>query len=331
MFKNATFKLTVSYLVVVMVISLVFSGVVYRVGSDNLLYGLTRETSELSTAFPIFSGTRFAAPNPLDLKAAKQHLFDELVLTNLFVLVAAGFISYILARETLKPIEDAHEQQKRFTADVSHELRTPLTALKMESEVALMDESMDPKELRKVISSNIEEAAKLDNLINSLLRLARLEAGELQKQFARVVLPDIVNEAVAHVGQQAEAKNIKIKYKPKPLYINGDKDSLVQMLVIFLDNAIKYSPAKSKIELTSSQENNQVILEVKDSGNGIAPEDLTHVFERFYRADAARKGNSGFGLGLSIAKLIADVHSADITIKSRLNHGTKVIVSFESP
>ena len=330
MFKNATFKLTASYLLVVMIISLVFSAVVYRVGSDNLLYGLTRETTELSSAFPIFSGTKFAAPNPADLNAAKRHLIDELILTNLFVLVGAGFISYILARETLKPIEDAHEQQKRFTADVSHELRTPLTALKMESEVALMDESLNPKELKKVITSNIEEASKLDNLINSLLRLTRLEAGELQKQFVVIKLNDLVNEAIAHINQQAEAKKILIKYTKSSLIIKGDKDSLVQMLVIFLDNAIKYSPKSSIITIKAAKENNQVILNIKDNGSGIDAKDLSHVFERFYRADSARKGSSGFGLGLSIAKLIADVHDADITIHSQLNRGTNVEVRFQT-
>ena len=330
MFKNATFKLTASYLLVVMFISLVFSVVVYRVGSDNLVYGLTRETTELSTAFPIFSGTRFAAPNPVDLRNARRHLLNELILTNLFVLVGAGFISYLLARETLKPIEDAHEQQKRFTADVSHELRTPLTALKMESEVALMDNELNAQELRKVISSNIEEAAKLDNLINNLLRLTRLEAGELQKQFLPVSLKELAEEAIAHVSQQAEAKHIVLKYTSASSLqtIKGDKDSLVQMLAIFLDNAIKYSPKDSKVTIKSSSDNNLIKLEIKDSGCGIAPQDLAHVFDRFYRADNARKGSSGFGLGLSIAKLIADVHNADITIHSRINHGTKVEVSF---
>ncbi len=290
--------------------------------------GLIRETKELSTEFPVFNGTQFAQPNPADLSAGQRHLLDELILTNLIVLVGAGFISYILARETLKPIEAAHEQQKRFTADVSHELRTPLTSLKMESEVALMDDSLNKEQLRKVITSNIEEAAKLDSLINSLLRLTRLEAGELQQQFSTQDLKAVANEAIDLVAAQAKTRNIKLEISKRSLNINGDHDSLVQMVVIFLDNAIKYSPRNSHIAIQITKQGDQKRLTIEDQGNGIAPKDLEHIFDRFYRADTARGGSSGFGLGLSIAKLIADIHKANITITSRVKHGTLVSVDF---
>ena len=102
------------------------------------------------------------------------------------------------------------------------------------------------------------------------------------------------------------------------------------MMVIFLDNAIKYSPDGSKVSIEAKKYDNHVKLNIKDSGSGIDPKDLSHIFERFYRSDTARKGNAGFGLGLSIAKLIADVHDANITISSRLNQGTRVEVSFDS-
>ncbi len=328
MFKNATFKLTVSYLIVVMVISIIFSGVVYRVGSNNLANGLIRESKELSTEFPVFNGTQFAQPNPADLSAGQRHLLDELILTNLVVLVGAGFISYILARETLKPIEAAHEQQKRFTADVSHELRTPLTSLKMESEVALMDDSLSKQQLRKVITSNIEEAGKLDTLINSLLRLTRLEAGELQQQFNDQDLKTMINEAIDLVTPQAKSRNIKLDLGKRSLNVKGDHDSLVQMLVIFLDNAIKYSPKNSTVNIQITKSGDSAKLIIEDHGNGIAANDLEHIFDRFYRADAARSGSNGFGLGLSIAKLIADIHRANITISSQPKHGTKVTVDF---
>lgn len=327
MFKNATFKLTASYLCVVMIISLVFSVVVYRVGSDNLQFGLNRETRELSTAFPIFNGTSFAQPNPADLSAGQQHLLDGIILTNLVVLIGAGFISYILARETLKPIEEAHEQQKRFTADVSHELRTPLTALKMESEVALMDSKLNAKQLRQVISSNIEEAGKLDTLINSLLKLTRLEAGEIQQQFTSQNLNNIIGEAIEQVNAQALSREISIKTVGKDTLVNGDHDSLTQLFIIFLDNAIKYSQNGTIIEVSTVRGDEPKAI-IEDHGNGIAADDLEHIFDRFYRADSARTGSSGFGLGLSIAKHIADIHNADITISSKLEKGTKVTVTF---
>ena len=329
MFKNATFKLTVSYIFVVMLICLAFSLVVYRVGSNNLAYGLRSESQDLSSVFPIFNGTQFAAPNNKALVSGKDHLFDELVLTNIFVLVGAGFICYILAKETLKPIEEAHEQQKRFTADVSHELRTPLTALKMESEVALMDDHISKSDLKKVINSNIEEATKLESLINSLMRLTRIEAEELQKQFKIVNLQDLSNEAYDHMKHIAENKKIQIIIKVDPITFKGDHDSLVQMLVIFIDNALKYSPKGTAVLIESQLVNNQPSIRIIDHGPGIEKKDLDHIFDRFFRADSARSGSSGFGLGLSIAKLIGDVHHADITISSKVNYGTTACITFE--
>ena len=332
MFKSATFKLTLSYLGVLMVISLLFSTVVYRVGSNNLVFGLSRESQELSIAFPIFNGTPYAQPDPRSLIAGKTHLLDQLILTNLVVLVAGGLISYVLARESLKPIEETHEQQKRFVADVSHELRTPLTALRMESEVALMDDQATPKELKRVINSNIEEAAKLENLINNLMKLSLLEAGEVQRQFTQLDLRQLAKEAIDQLKPQATAKNIKIKLehaKNSNVFIKGDRDSLVQLIVIFLDNAVKYSPKQTPITLSIEKSSNNVTsLSIKDKGIGIKPEHLEHIFDRFYRADASRSNDGGFGLGLSIAKLITDIHKANIIITSTPKQGTLVKVDF---
>ncbi len=331
MFKSATFKLTLSYLGVLLIISLLFSSVVYRVGSDNLSFVLGRESRELSTAFPIFSGTRFGQPDIVSLDAGKTHLLDELILTNLIVLVGGGIISYVLARETLKPIEETHEQQVRFVADVSHELRTPLTALRMESEVALMDKKLEASELRRVINSNIEEATKLESLINNLMKLSLLEAKDLQAQFKIVSLNKLTNEAVMLVKAQADAKKITLKInKPgtSELKIKGDSDNIVQMIVIFLDNAIKYSPNKTRINLNLANANGLNSISIIDQGSGISEDNLDHIFDRFYRGDASRSGDGGFGLGLSIAKLIADIHKANIIITSAPNKGTTVRVDW---
>ena len=331
MFKSATFKLTLSYLGVLMVISLLFSTVVFRVSTNNLVFGLNRETQELSTAFPIFNGTQYVQPDPISLNAGRERLLNQIVLINLVVLVAGGLISYILARETLKPIEETHEQQKRFVADVSHELRTPLTALKMESEVALMDEQVSNKELKRVINSNIEEASKIEILINNLMKLSLLEAGEVQRQFTLLDLSQIAKEAVDQLKQQALTKKIKLKLnKPaESVDIKGDRDSLIQLFVIFLDNAIKYSPQQTIISIDIEKTGNKTAnISFIDQGIGIKSEHLEHIFDRFYRADTARSGAGGYGLGLSIAKLITDIHKANITITSTINHGTSVSVDF---
>src|SRR6476469_5288900 len=175
MFRSATFKLTAWSLSLVMAVSLIFSGVVYRVGSNELAHSLSRQNQRIYRDYTIFNGTPILNDEK-DLQNGEHRLLGKLLFLNLLVLAGAGLASYDLARRTLEPIEEAHARQKRFTADVSHELRTPITALKMGSEVALMDQSASKKALRDALTSNIEEANKLDTLINNLLRLSRLDA-----------------------------------------------------------------------------------------------------------------------------------------------------------
>lgn len=329
MFRSATFKLTLYYLAIVVVISLIFSAVVYRVGTDDLAFGLHHQTQRITQDFPVFDDSPYLRSES-DLATGNHRLLGRLVAFNVVVIIVAGFASYALARRTLIPIEEAHEQQKRFTADVSHELRTPLTALKMEAEVALLDPSATKTSLRKVLASNLEETAKLDNLINNLLRLSRLEAGELQQNFKLIKVPLLLTEAVRQVQTIAEARQISLVVDDAPpLTVSGDSDSLVQVLVILLDNAIKYSPRGSTIRLGATTENGRVLLSVADKGVGIERQALDHVFDRFYRADPSRNQNQqpGSGLGLSIAKLIADLHNASITLSSRPQHGTTATLS----
>jgi len=317
------------YLAIAMAISLLFSVALYHVTTQELSRGLDSESQSLQTQFPVFDNYRGFGfqPKPYFEDSAHRILL-RLVLFNFIVLFGAGFASYFLAKKTLEPIEAAHEQQKRFTADVSHELRTPLTAIKMESEVALLNDKSSSKELKDTIKSNLEEVSKLDSLINNLLRLTRLEADELQQNFTKNKTSDIIKEAKSKVDKIANNKDIKIDILVHDAEIYGDKDSLVQLVVILLDNAIKYSPVKSHIEIKSKYTDKYVTITIKDEGKGIAPNDLEHVFDRFYRADASRfkDDSTGYGLGLSIAKMIADIHDGSITITSKLDKGTTVSI-----
>ena len=141
---------------IIVLVSLVFSMIVYRMAVSELQAGLSHQSARLSSEFPAFSSNpqfRFAD----ELKTGRRTIIANLAALNAIVFVCAGFASYGLARRTLQPIERSHEQQTRFTADVSHELRTPLTALKMESEVALLNTAASKKELRNALKSNIEE------------------------------------------------------------------------------------------------------------------------------------------------------------------------------
>ncbi len=331
MFRSATFKLTMWYLAIVMIISLCFSMVLYNVATNELDRGLRNETKRLYDKYPsIIEGTPTLRPGE-DYDDGAHRIFLRLALFNLIVLVGAGFSGYWLARRTLRPIEQAHEQQKRFTADVSHELRTPLTALRMESEVALMNKKTGANDLRKTIGSNLEEVTKLEALVNNLLRLAHLETDELRSNFTPVDGQAVVKTALKRVGQVASSRHISMKSKMEDLPLEGDKNSLVQLVVILLDNAIKYSPDNSVVEVETRIADKKAVISVKDRGRGIDPIALEHVFDRFYRADKSRaKGGDmpeGYGLGLSIAKMIADLHDGSIRLESRAKEGTTATVT----
>lgn len=317
------------YLAIVMAISLVFSVVLYDVATGELDRGLHNESQRISSQFPVFQDDPLLRPGA-DYNSGAHRILQRLAGFNIIVLASAGWASYWLARRTLRPIEEAHEQQKRFTADVSHELRTPLTALKMEAEVALMNDKNGKKELRETLASNLEEANKLETLINNLLRLTRLEAGELEQQFQPASSQTIAHAALEQVRKSAASHKVALEEDVKTGKSLGDEASLVQLLVILLDNAIKYSPPGSSVQLSSRATPDQLLFEVRDQGPGIEKAALEHVFDRFYRGNNTSRNKTetdGFGLGLSIAKMIADLHSGTITISSRVGHGTTAIVN----
>lgn len=332
MFRSATFKLTMWYLAIVMLISLVFSMTLYSVATGELRRGLNRETQRIYRQFPVFQNNPGLPPPDSDFDSGAHRILLRLAGFNAVVFVGAGFASYWLARRTLQPIEEAHEQQKRFTADVSHELRTPLTALRMESEVALLNKQSTKDELRATLSSNLEEVGKIEALINNLLRLTRLETDELQQAFKPLSNQTIVSKALEQVRTAADARKIQLEQQVTPATMSGDEASLVQLLVILLDNAIKYSPPGSSVDVTSRRRNGHVLVDIQDHGPGIGPQALEHVFDRFYRGDNSRtKANTdGYGLGLSIAKMIADVHGGTITLASRVGHGTLATLSLDA-
>lgn len=328
MFRSATFKLTVWYMLIIVAISLMFSLVVYRLAVNELASGLSHQSQRFSNEFPAFSN------NPLlrqqnELESGTHQIVTNLIAFNVLVLFSAGFGSYALARRTLTPIEEAHEQQKRFTADVSHELRTPLTALKMETEVALLDKDLNKQGLRQALQSNLEEADKLELLINNLLKLTKLEADELQQTFSDVQMISVISHAVTRTSQLAQAKRITIQQSGTPPSVFGDESTLTQLIVILLDNAIKYSPDGSRIDIASKSSERTATISITDHGNGIEKDALEHVFERFYRANKARTNSTtdGYGLGLSIAKHIADMHHGTVTLSSRVGHGTTATVT----
>lgn len=331
MFKQAVFKLTFWYLAIVMAISLFFSIAVYNVGTNEIASGIKLQTERIYSNFPVFDSNPILEP-ARDIRKEDHILFIRLVFFNLIVLLFAGIASFWLANRTLKPIEEAHEQQKRFTADVSHELRTPLTALRMESEVSLYNPKSSKEDLSNTLKSNLEEVGKLEALINNMLRLSKLEVDEIKQNFKEVNIHTIVNEAISKVKPIATQKSIAINLKSsKEILVQGDQESLVQLIIILLENGVKYSKENKEINIEIKLDNRHPQIIIEDQGIGISSDNLEHIFDRFYQVDISRnKGNAkeGFGLGLSIAKMIADIHNINIEIKSKIDQGTTVKLIF---
>jgi signal transduction histidine kinase len=319
MFKSATLRLTGWYLLTLMLFSVIFSIIIFQVATNEL--GARLERLETSFEGSNSSNPNQQPPQPLTLAnlrlseqgQASTNLSIELLYINLFVLVIAGFGSYYFARRSLAPIEKAHDAQSRFTSDASHELRTPLAIMKTELEVALRDKNTNVETLKEVLSSNLEEVDKLVKLSEMLLSLSRLDSVKLK--LGSVNLNKTVNETIKKFNQSAKRINIKTKGQQ---IVYGNEAALTDLIKVLVDNALQYSPKESDIEIIINKQDQSAMFEITNSGQGINPEKIPYIFDRFYRADSSRTNgeHKGYGLGLALAKSIVDIHHGELKVTS---------------
>jgi signal transduction histidine kinase len=324
-------RLALGYVAIIMAISLLFTVALFRLSSGQLEESLRHEYLRIRptiginpvTGGPSIDLTPDVSQYQMELDDGRKHLALKLVYFNLIILTLGSLASYQLARRTLRPIEEALEAQTRFSGDASHELRTPLTAMQSEIEVALRNSKLSAADARKLLQSNLEEVAKLKNLSDGLLRLAR---GTSQLERGPVDLAEAVNQAEGRLTKLAQSKQIKFSRQGGTVIALGDAQTLVELISILLDNAIKYSPSGSTVTVELSKQNKQAVITVLDQGSGVADADLPHIFERFYRADSSRSKDQvdGYGLGLSIAQKIVEAHDGSITVRN--NHGASFTV-----
>jgi len=222
--------------------------------------------------------------------------------------------------DMLERLEEAFQRIEKFSGDMAHELRTPLTVLKGEAERALVSNA-SADELRAVIAAQAEMFERLNALINDLLLLARKGTrGSAEHDVIPIDLADCIREAVETFAPIAEDCGIALELVPlSSCRVRGSNAALNRAFSNIIDNALKYTPRGGKVNI----EINGNIIKIRDTGRGIAPEDLPHVFERFYRAKSSG-GSSGFGLGLSICKQIIEEHRGIIAISSNQAEGTEV-------
>jgi heavy metal sensor kinase len=223
-------------------------------------------------------------------------------------------------------LEAAFEQQRRFTADASHELRTPLARIKVTTSMALADDqSLD--EYRTALQIADQAADAMDRLIQQLLLLARADSGQLPIERSRLNLGGVLQEAMAAVAR-AGSTPLTLDLPPQPIVIEGDADHLCRVFVNLIENSLRHTPADGQITLSPRVVGRTALVRVIDTGEGIPPEHLPHVGERFYRVDAARtRRTGGCGLGLAISQTILHAHGGHLSIESEVGRGTVVTVS----
>ncbi len=228
--------------------------------------------------------------------------------------------------EMLASLEETYQAQRRFVADASHELRAPLSVIQGNLEL-LRSRQMSASDRKESLAEAEREATRLTRLVGDLLALARADAGGTLDQKV-VDLDAVVLEALSAAHSLGRGHTIALGAF-EPVQVSGDKDRLKQLLLILLDNALKYTPPDGRVVVELKCGAAEAEITIRDTGIGIPSESLPHVFERFYRADPARtRDPGGTGLGLSIAKWIVDQHRGQITILSELQHGTTARVSF---
>ena len=224
-------------------------------------------------------------------------------------------------------IEHSFRHINRFTADASHELRTPLTVLRGELE-AIAQRTNLPLDVRETIGSALEETERLSKIVESLMAISRLDAGEALMTRERFDLAELVTGTADQMRLLAEDKQIDLNCVASGIVeVEGDPHRLKQIVVNLVDNAIKYTSDGGKVQISIRAVNGTARLEVSDSGVGIPDDALTHVFERFYRVDKARSRQmGGAGLGLSIVKSICEAHGGRISVESSDGMGSRFTV-----
>ena len=247
-----------------------------------------------------------------------------LLLIALAAAIVTFFISLFFANRSIRPIEEAYNKQKQFIADASHELKTPLAAINTNIDVLLSRDGADDEE-KKWLWYIKDEARRMSKLTNDLLYLARADYGNGNQVFSSVSWTDIVKNALLVMEARVFEQNVSLTSEiADGINIAASEEQLKQLVMILLDNAVKYTPSGGGIELRLFKKTSDAYLTVRNTGAGISNADLPHIFDRFYRSDKARTytENSGYGLGLAIAKAITESFNGTISAESKTDSYT---------
>lgn len=307
---------------------------------------VSRETAELAAAEALASGEDSGILRRLNLRFQLETRPDgtvrvafadqswessslrTLILNCLLVwalaMAAFFFVGLFLSSLALRPVETAWKQQRQFVADASHELKTPLTVILSNTGIVLAHPSDTVSAQSKWLEYTQEEARQMKGLVEDLLFLAKSDAARQEFQTTQVDLSELVQGCLLPFEPVAFEAGGRLDAQVDPgLILTGDEAQLRRLVRILLDNGVKYAGAEGAVSLTLTRQQDKLRLTVRNTGAPIPPEHLPHLFERFYRADAARnRAQGGYGLGLAIAKAIVEHHRGRISVSSAVESGT---------
>jgi signal transduction histidine kinase len=311
MFTRARIRLTLIYIVLFALVFGTFSVIFYVV----LTFAL-KPDFDLA---PELSTTR---TTELAYQTTIQRLGIALLAANVVVIGFVGVVAWVLASRTLKPIREADLQQRRFVADASHEMRTPLAAIRLTAEGAA-DGDGDPDDLKAALRTVVASTDQLTRLTNDLLLLARTDERLLAPKAEPSDLSVVVAEAIESFQlAQSESANTRMDLAPDVL-VSADPDGIRRILANLLDNATRYGGPAVHIRVATSGSERDAILDVTDDGPGIAAADADRIFEPFYRVRFDAAGPHGTGLGLALARSLAERDGGRLTVETRPGAGAR--------
>lgn len=324
-FENSIWKLTFFYVITLSVILFLSSSVLYSAFNTRVSHRYKELPSLINTRDQ--DSLRQISPTQEELQ---EDLVESLILVNGILLFVGAVMSYWLAKKTLNPLKESYENQKRFIANVSHELRTPLSILKIDLENRLHSQSISSVEI-DAAKSHLEEVDRMSSLVEDLLVLSRLneEGRVVPKNISLIDLNNLLKSSINNLTPLAKTHHVSLDLDKGDNNINIETDEslLNKIFNNLIKNAILYNKKGGEVIISTNTENKNAVIKIKDTGIGIPQNDLSKVFERFYRVDKSRsRQTGGTGLGLSIVESSIKSLGGEIQIESQSNIGTIVTV-----
>ncbi|MGI6710690.1 MAG: sensor histidine kinase [Bacilli bacterium] len=288
-------------------------------------------TIPITNSHPTFSSLKYAQlmVNIDGEVNARSHLIQIYFTAILIIMFMSIVTSYLLSRKSIKPIAEVLDKQLLFVSDASHELRMPLAIVRSKLENILTQSDKTVYDVSENIAIALSEVARLSKLTSELLTIAKTDNQTLQLNFTEFDFNDLINQVVEPFKEIAAVQEKKFEVQSESIAFYGDTQKMEQLLIILLDNAIRYTNENDSISIITYETIDDIFCEIKDTGIGVTPQVKKNMFERFYRGDKARSQQTGGnGLGLSIAKNIVEAHQGRIWVEDNKPKGTILKMRF---